>query len=253
MIDIHAHILPGIDDGAEDMYDTLEMARMAADSGVDRIIATPHCNIPGMYGNYFGREYIDRYESVVRAVRKEKIPIEILPGMEVFSTEDLSELIVNHKIMPLNQSRYILMEFAFDEDPEFADSILKRVEEVGARPVIAHAERYEFIQDYPQIAYQWRKRGYIIQVNKGSILGRFGRNALRCAQQMLSHNLVSVMASDAHSPFRRTPYLQDAYEVVCEQYSKKIADLLFQHNPARICKNQPILRLEPIPFSDYEV
>ena len=56
MIDIHAHILPGIDDGAEDMYDTLEMARMAADSGVDRIIATPHCNIPGMYGNYFGRE-----------------------------------------------------------------------------------------------------------------------------------------------------------------------------------------------------
>ena len=60
MIDIHAHILPGIDDGAEDVYDTLEMARMAADSGVDKIIATPHCNIPGMYGNYFGREYIDR-------------------------------------------------------------------------------------------------------------------------------------------------------------------------------------------------
>lgn len=159
MIDIHAHILPGIDDGAEDMYDTLEMARMAADSGVDRIIATPHCNIPGMYGNYFGKEYIDRYESVVRAVRKEKIPIEILPGMEVFSTEDLPELIVNHKIMPLNQSRYILMEFAFDEDPEFADSILKRVEEVGARPVIAHAERYEFIQDYPQIAYRWFRKG----------------------------------------------------------------------------------------------
>ena len=167
MIDIHAHILPGIDDGAEDMYDTLEMARMAADSGVDKIIATPHCNIPGMYGNYFGREYIDRYESVVRAVREE----EILPGMEVFSTEDLPELIVNHKIMPLNQSRYILMEFAFDEDPEFADSILKRVEEVGARPVIAHAERYEFIQDYPQIAYRWFRKGYVIQANKGSFLG----------------------------------------------------------------------------------
>lgn len=165
MIDIHAHILPGIDDGAEDMYDTLEMARMAADSGVDKIIATPHCNIPGMYGNYFGREYIDRYESVVRAVRK-KIPIEILPGMEVFSTEDLPELIVNHKIMPLNQSRYILMEFAFDEDPEFAEAILKRVEEVGARPVIAHAERYEFIQDYPQIAYRWFRKGYVIQANK---------------------------------------------------------------------------------------
>lgn len=84
MIDIHAHILPGIDDGAEDLYDTLEMAQMAVDSGVDKIIATPHCNIPGMYGNYFGKEYIDKYESVVRAIREENIPIEILPEWKYF-------------------------------------------------------------------------------------------------------------------------------------------------------------------------
>ena len=249
MIDIHAHILPGIDDGAEDMYDTLEMARMAADSGVDRIIATPHCNIPGMYGNYFGREYIDRYESVVRAVRKEKIPIEILPGMEVFSTEDLPELIVNHKIMPLNQSRYILMEFAFDEDPEFADSILKRVEEVGARPVIAHAERYEFIQDYPQIAYRWFRKGYVIQANKGSFLGRFGGGPKRAADSLLRHNLISVIASDAHSPLQRTPYMMDVYEELSREYSENHLDVLFQYNPARICDNREILRLEPVPYS----
>ena len=249
MIDIHAHILPGIDDGAEDMYDTLEMARMAADSGVDKIIATPHCNIPGMYGNYFGREYIDRYESVVRAVRKEKIPIEILPGMEVFSTEDLPELIVNHKIMPLNQSRYILMEFAFDEDPEFADSILKRVEEVGARPVIAHAERYEFIQDYLQIAYRWFRKGYVIQANKGSFLGRFGGGPKRAADSLLRHNLISVIASDAHSPLQRTPYMMDVYEELSREYSENHLDVLFQYNPARLCDNREILRLEPVPYS----
>ena len=228
MIDIHAHILPGIDDGAEDMYDTLEMARMAADSGVDKIIATPHCNIPGMYGNYFGREYIDRYESVVRAVRKEKIPIEI---------------------MPLNQSRYILMEFAFDEDPEFADSILKRVEEVGARPVIAHVERYEFIQDYPQIAYRWFRKGYVIQANKGSFLGRFGGGPKRAADSLLRHNLISVIASDAHSPLQRTPYMMDVYEELSREYSENHLDVLFQYNPARICDNQEILRLEPVPYS----
>lgn len=229
--------------------ESLEMARMAADSGVDRIIATPHCNIPGMYGNYFGREYIDRYESVVRAVRKEKIPIEILPGMEVFSTEDLPELIVNHKIMPLNQSRYILMEFAFDEDPEFADSILKRVEEVGARPVIAHAERYEFIQDYPQIAYRWFRKGYVIQANKGSFLGRFGGGPKRAADSLLRHNLISVIASDAHSPLQRTPYMLDAYEELSREYSENHLDVLFQYNPARLCDNREILRLEPVPYS----
>lgn len=222
MIDIHAHILPGIDDGAEDMYDTLEMARMAADSGVDRIIATPHCNIPGMYGN---------------------------SGMEVFSTEDLPELIVNHKIMPLNQSRYILMEFAFDEDPEFADSILKRVEEVGARPVIAHAERYEFIQDYPQIAYRWFRKGYVIQANKGSFLGRFGGGPKRAADSLLRHNLISVIASDAHSPLQRTPYMMDVYEELSREYSENHLDVLFQYNPARICDNREILRLEPVPYS----
>ena len=249
MIDIHAHILPGIDDGAEDLYDTLEMAQMAVDSGVDKIIATPHCNIPGMYGNYFGKEYIDKYESVVRAIREENIPIEILPGMEVFSTEDLPDLIVDHKIMPLNQSRYILMEFSFDEDPEFADLILKRVAAVGAKPVIAHAEIYEFIQDYPQIAYRWYKRGYVIQANKGSFLGRFGSMAKRTADSLLRHNLIMAIASDAHSPLQRTPYMLDAYDELSREYSEKHLDVLFQYNPVRICDNREILRLEPVPYS----
>ena len=128
--------------------------------------------------------------------------------MEVFSTEDLPELIVNQKIMPLNQSRYILMEFAFDEDPEFAEAILKRVKEVGARPVIAHAERYEFIQDYPQIAYRWFRKGYVFQA-----------------------------------------YMMDVYEELSREYSENHLDVLFQYNPARICDNREILRLEPVPYS----
>lgn len=169
--------------------------------------------------------------------------------MEVFSTEDLPELIVNHKIMPLNQSRYILMEFAFDEDPEFAEAILKRAEEVGARPVIAHAERYEFIQDYPQIAYRWFRKGYVIQANKGSFLGRFGGGPKRAADSLLRHNLISVIASDAHSPLQRTPYMMDVYEELSREYSENHLDVLFQYNPARICDNREILRLEPVPYS----
>ena len=252
MIDIHAHILPGIDDGAEDMYDTLEMARMAVESGVTAIVATPHCNLPGLFDNYFCDAYVKLYQNCVKALEEEKIPLKLYPGVEAYATHDLPNLLVDRKIMPLNQSRYVLMEFAFDEDPDFAMDLLRRVTEVGAKPVIAHAERYEFIQEYPHIAYQWRRKGYVIQVNKGSFLGRFGRSAQKSAYQMLNHNLVSVVASDAHSPFQRTPVLAEAYEAVCEKYSKKNADFLFQINPSRICKNQPILRLEPIPFTGYE-
>ncbi len=249
MIDIHAHILPGLDDGAEDMYDTLEMLQMAVDSGVTSIVATPHCNIPGLFANYFGDDYIRCYESVVRAVKEERIPIRVLPGMEAYSTEDLPDLIVDGRIMPINQSRYVLLEFAFDEDPEFADQLLKRVWAVGARPVIAHAERYEFVQDDPRIAYRWRRRGYVIQSNKGSFLGRFGRAVQETAEQLLQHNLTSVIASDAHSPFQRTTYMRDVYTELGMNYQKNLLELLFRVNPGRICNNKPILKLEPIPFS----
>lgn len=252
MVDIHAHILPGIDDGARDIYDTLEMAAIAADSGVTSIVATPHCNIPGYFDNYFGEAYTEVFRRAQEAIHREGIPVELLPGMEVFATPDLPDLIVDRKIMPLNQSRYILMEFDFEEDPGFASDLLRRVKEVGAKPVIAHVERYEFVQDDPQIIYEWRKRGYIIQANKGSFLGSFGRHAQHTVYRLLRHNLISVVASDAHSPYKRTPYLLEAYEKVCEEYPKKKAEHLFTNNPQNICNNQLIMKLEPIPFTGYE-
>lgn len=248
MIDIHSHILPGIDDGAGDMDDTLEMLRMAAGCGIKEMIATPHCNVPGMYENYFSQEYVDKLRRVQRAAREEQIPVKVLPGMEVFSTYNVPDLIVQGKIMPLNQSRYILMEFAFDEEPEFAEDVLKRVREVGAKPVIAHAERYEFVQEDPQIVYEWRKKGYLVQLNKGSFLGRFGRRARRAAYLMMDHNLVSVIASDAHSPYQRTPYMLDAYDVLKEEYPGKYLRVLFEENPRRICENQPTIRFALRPF-----
>lgn len=248
MTDIHAHILPGLDDGARDMYDTLEMLAMAADSGVKAIVATPHCNIPGLYSNYFGDEYTDRYQSVVRAAREEEIPIQVMPGMEVFATESLPDLLVNGRIMPLNQTRYVLMEFAFDADPAFASHILKRTAEVGARPVVAHAERYEFVQDYPQIVYEWCQKGYVIQANKGSFGGRFGRTAQATAESLMRHHLISAIASDAHGSDHRTPYMRDAYELLGRQYEKAQLDVFFRENPARICAGRPVLRQKLIPY-----
>ena len=155
------------------------------------------------------------------------------------------------KVMTINQSHYILMEFAFDEDPDFATRLLGKVREVGAKPVIAHAERYYFVQDDPQIVYQWRKKGYAIQVNKGSFLGRFGESARETSYRLLHHHLVSVVASDAHSAVERTPFLMDAYEALSECCSKRHLDVLFRDNPGRICQDKPVLELEPLPFLPY--
>lgn len=252
MIDIHTHILPGLDDGARDYYDSLDMAVMAYESGTTEIVATPHCNIPGVYGNYFGEEFADIFERTCEVFEREQIPVRLMPGMEVFATIDLPQLLTEGKVMSINQTQYVLIEFDFGEDPDFADEILRRVADIHAWPVVAHVERYEFVQDDPQIIYRWLTRGYAIQVNKGSFLGRFGRRAERTAYRLLNHNLISVVASDAHSPLQRTTYMADAYESLADDYPKNYLDALFTKNPENICRGRKIISPRKIPFRGEE-
>lgn len=249
MIDIHAHILPGMDDGAEDIYDMLEMLQTAADCGVTGIVATPHCNIPGRFYNYFSKEYKRCFDRVKKAVQEERIPIQIFPGMEVFATYNLQDIILERKIITLNHSKYMLIEFAFDVDPDWANRTLKLVQQMGRIPVIAHAERYEFVQNQLSILYQWKKNGYHIQINKGSFLGRFGRRARHAAYFMMDHNLVTVIASDAHGPDRRTTYMTEAYNELRVEYPKEYLNILFRENPKRICQDRKPVYLPIRPFN----
>lgn len=242
MIDIHNHMLPGIDDGSQDMETTLEMARIAVESGIKVVAVTPHCNIPGAPQNYFDKNYVRKFKEVQNALRMAEIPLKILPGMEVFVTFDLPELIKAKKIMTLNQSRYLLVEFAFSEDLEFADDMLRRISELGLIPVIAHAERYHFVQENPEVTYEWCQKGYVIQVNKSSVRGSFGKSAQHMAYRMLDKGRVSVIASDAHGIEYRTPYMKDIYRMLQERYEEAYLDVLFRKNPVNICRNLPIIR-----------
>ena len=244
MIDIHNHILPGLDDGAQDLYDTLEMVEVAAKSGTTAIVATPHCNIPGSYKNYFCEEYKACIQQVRAAVKTEGLPVKILPGAEVLGTSDLPELLQQGKIMTLNQSRYLLMEFFFDEDPTFVNLLLEEVKNLKVIPVIAHAERYKFVQRNPNLVYEWRSKGFPIQVNKGSLRGKFGATAQDTAYLLMNHHLVSVVASDAHSPHVRTPEMRRAHEQLSMEYPESYVNMLFYENPRRICQNEPILGLK---------
>lgn len=248
MTDLHTHILPGLDDGARSIYDTLEMAALAYENGTTRIVATPHCNIPGIYDNYFGDRYVRAFEEARDALRQEGIPVELLPGMEVYATEDVPAFLTEGRIMPLNQTRYVLIEFDFGEDPWFVNRILHQVKEVGASPVIAHAERYEFVQEDPGLAFGWMESGYCIQVNKGSFMGRFGRKAEQTAYRLLNHNLITAVASDAHSPVRRTTCMADAYDALAAEYPRNYLDTLFEKNPSLLCQGKKPVQFKRIPF-----
>ncbi len=244
MIDIHTHILPEMDDGAESMEDALTMADMAVQSGVDTLIVTPHCNAEGIFENYYDETYLDCYRNFEYALQQRKLPLTVLPGMEVYASEEVPELLNAGKLITLNHSRYLLIEFNFYEDTEFIEYLLWEILKAGYHPIVAHPERYPLIQRHPELVYGWLKAGASIQVNKGSLLGSFGYLARDTALELLEHRLAAVIASDAHSPYRRTTDLSEVYHMVQSFFGTRYTQLLFYENPRRIVHNLDLLHLQ---------
>ena len=234
MIDLHVHILPGMDDGADTMDESMEMAELALDSGVEALVVTPHSNQKGRFESYMSPELIQVYKEFCYKLDREQIPLKIYFGMEIFASDDMAAKIKNRQLVGLNAGDTYLIEFPFDAEPEWIGERLEDVLDLKKRPLIAHPERYFCVQDYPELVYEWVRMGCLSQLNKGSMLGRFGRNVQRAANILLDNGLVSCVASDAHSSFRRTTYMADACDYLESRYSVEYARLLLRENPRRI-------------------
>lgn len=242
MIDLHAHILPGLDDGSESTDESLDMAELALSSGVDTIVATPHSNQLGRFENYYGDGLKRVYRHLKRELERQRIPLKLYLGMEIFSSYDLAERIRRGMMTGLNASRYYLVEFEFDEHPAVIEESLRDILSVGKVPLIAHPERYFCVQDYPAFVYDWLKIGCFTQINKGSLFGRFGGRAGYAAERLLSNDLVTCVASDAHSPQVRTTFMADARDYLEEQFGEEAWHRLMVDNPGRIIRNEAVPR-----------
>lgn len=240
MVDIHCHILPGLDDGADNIEESLRMARLAVDGGTQAIIATPHCNIPDSFENYFGRDYAEIFNAFKEKLRAEDIPLKIYPGHEIFSSENIGALIKKRRLLTLAGSDYPLVEFGFTEAAESVYEKLRMLVAEGLTPIVAHPERYGFVAEDDFAPYRLKALGCLLQINKGSLKGNFGREAYTASAYILENELADFVASDAHSPYMRTPYLADAYELISEAHSRDYADLLLKTNPAAVIQNKKI-------------
>lgn len=250
MIDLHIHILPGIDDGAQSWDDAVEMAEMAAESGVDTVAATVHSNLPGKPDPREAALYLKQLKEFRQILEEEKIPLTVLPGMEIFAGEEFLKRLQKGQLLSLNQTRYVLMEFPMDVPAAEIYRILFETTEAGYLPVLAHPERYFCVQKVPAHVYEWYQMGIVIQINKGSILGRFGKKVQRTADSLLRHKIVTVAASDAHSPYIRTPDMVELKEVLRENYGESVRQRLLTENPRRILRGEKTLRTNPVPY-DY--
>lgn len=244
--DLHMHLLPGLDDGSASEEDTLRMAVMAAKSGTRTVVATPHSCGRGEYPDpLFHLAVQDALSALCDALEDYEIPLRVLPGMEVFAAEDTVRQLSKGTLLPLGGTRCVLTEFAFDEDPDYTARILSGMTDAGWLPLIAHPERYFFVQEDPDIASRWVRQGCLLQINKGSLLGSFGEDARSCGMTLIRRGLVHAVASDAHSPRRRTPTLDAANSLLCETFSSRTAELLLCINPNRILSGQKPLPVTP--------
>ncbi len=234
MTDIHTHTLYGLDDGSESFEMSLKMLSMASKGGTKNIILTPHCNIPGGYLNYMNSTIAGRFEKLKDAAKEFVPDINLYLGMEVYASNDILELIRRGMAITLNRSRYLLVEFNFEESPLYVFKVLQNIQKAGIVPVLAHPERYAFVQQEPYIVHDLIRAGIIIQINRGSILGKFGSQPKAAADYLLKHSMVHIVASDGHRSYSRAPILYDAYAEVEKHYGKEYADMLFKENPQNI-------------------
>lgn len=248
MIDLHIHMIPGIDDGAQSMETALEMAYSAYQSGVSDIVVTPHF-YPGLYDNYADERLEKKWGELSERLQKERIPVVLFRGMEILGTDHLCEDLIGGRVWTLNDTKYFLVEFDFDEDPDYCSRILKKSADAGYIPVIAHPERYYFVQRDPALVYRWYMSGYGIQLNKGSILGYFGKREKETAASLLRHRIVSCVASDAHNMTDRTPSFTKLCRHLTEEYGSSYTNLLTNENPLRILKDRRLVGYDPIPYN----
>ena len=243
MIDIHCHILPGVDDGAADLEEALAMARLAAGCGVTDVAATPHFRGMDEELEVLPR-FLRQLEKLRHAISAEEIPLRLHPGAEILCLPETVALAREGRLPTLGDTRYVLCEFFFDAPYEYMDRILSGIAGAGCKVVIAHPERYEAIIRDPRGAQRWFRKGYVIQMNKGSALGAFGGRVQQAARWLLDSGCVHIIASDAHSPRRRTTELSLLRSWLLERYPEEYVRILLEDNPARLLQDGEMVPVE---------
>jgi protein-tyrosine phosphatase len=229
MIDLHAHLLPEIDDGPQTLDEALEMLRVAQADGISKIVATPH--ILGQLNEDKCRVIEEKFEELKIAAQQDGLSIELHLAVEAFVTPDFSSLLKLECGTYGGRKKFLLMEFSFTDLPLGYDQIIRNILKTGAIPLIAHPERNDKIINNLIHAKKMFEAGALLQVTAGSILGEFGRKVQKVALEMLENDLIYVIASDAHSAERRPPVLSEAKKYVEMLTGEQTADMLFLVNP----------------------
>lgn len=233
MLDLHTHILPGIDDGAADISVALDMAAALAAGGVEIAAATPH---------FDARPDWEALQQAVvdlqTKVDQKGIPLQLVSGAELYIDPQTAML----PSIPTygNQGRYVLVEFPMREIPGYARDAVFKLQVRGLTPIIAHPERYADVLHDPNCLREWIDLGCLIQINSGSLLGLFGSRVKETAGILVTHDMVHLMASDGHSTGNRGMTMREGADALRAIVSTEVIRELTETTPKRILEGEPV-------------
>jgi len=227
MIDIHAHILPDLDDGPPDDASALAMARQAVNDGITAIIATPHVHPGGLDDNIIAAK-VKKFKALLQ---ENNIPLDIMPGAEMTCDGWASP-----RLGLLNNGPYMLIEFPHAYIPSTAEELFHSLQGQGVFPILAHPERNAGVIQNPEALLRLLPHGVFLQITAASLIGTLGSAAQQCALYLLRQGAVRFLATDCHSPTHRKPELTLAYKIAAKIIGKKQAAILVNDNPLAVVR-----------------
>lgn len=248
MIDIHCHILPGVDDGSRRIDESIEMAKIYIENGIEKVIATPHY-IEDINPATFEENKIV-LENLKKALKDEGLELEIYLGNEIYASPNTLEHIMEKRVATLNGTKYVLVEMPMFDVPMYMENIIYELCIKGYAPIIAHPERNSKIQEDPNILYEFLTRGALAQLNLPSIEGRYGEASKRTGELLLKHNMIHFVGTDAHSPRSRSPRVKKSLGILKDLVDDEIFKNITYVNGEALLENRAISIDEPIKYEE---
>ncbi|MEX0820343.1 MAG: CpsB/CapC family capsule biosynthesis tyrosine phosphatase [Pirellulaceae bacterium] len=244
-VDIHCHLVPGIDDGAKSWQESFAMARMAVADGIETIVVTPHQL--GGYAHNSGEMIRHRTSELQQELDAQEIPLQVLPGADVRIDNGMIEGLKNGSVLTLgDRGRHVLLELPhemyFPLEP-----VLDDLARVGIAGILSHPERNQGLLKQASIVETLVDYGCLMQVTAGSLTGTFGPNSQAMAEWMLNEGLVHFLSTDAHGPRARRPLLSRAFQHATEMVGEEIAIELCCRNPAAIAAGEDVAAIRRKP------
>lgn len=246
MIDIHSHIVFEVDDGAKNIEQSIEILKEAEKAGIEKVIVTPH--YIEEYYEKDKQEIGKRVEILRQKLQELNCKIEILQGNEIYITNQINDLLEQEKATTLNETQYVLFELPLNAEVMNLTEVIYQILEKGRIPILAHPERYPFVQKNPNQLLTLIEDGVLMQANYGSILGQYGKESKKTIKKMLKHNMVHLLGSDVHRPNTIYKKIDQAMKEIENIIGKEKLEEITNYYPKQVIEGQ-VLELEtPTPI-----